>query len=567
MLVNRMGTQILVCLVASYVCLGCRPRSEAPAQSAPVRQLPPVDLANLRPQVDAFCGNCHSPPPAESFPKQAWRMEVERGFDFYFESFREDLTPPPKEETIAYFESLAPEKLQVSSPDSASSLPVPIEFRRSFTKASAIDSPAVSFITWQSLQRDGKPLLIFSDMRSGELRTASLFDHQTECSLMSTCANPAHLEPCDLDGDGQRDFVVAELGSDLSGDHSRGAVIWLRPDGNGWKQRLLLSGLGRVADVRPGDFDGDGDSDLLVAEFGHFRTGRILWLENTSLSGGVPRFRQHVIDERHGTIHVPTADLDGDGHLDFVALISQEYELVEAFLNQGDATFRREPIFSGKDPAFGSSGIQLVDLDADGDLDVLYSNGDTFGSEYLKPYHGIRWLECRGGYPFEDHFLTGMVGVQKALAADLDGDHDLDIVAVALMPKNLVASPELQAHDSVIWLEQTQRGTFVRHALERNQFYHAALELADLDSDGDLDLVIGNMHPEGSPTQPWLTLWWNHGARGRVGSILQPLMRNAATRVAQLSESGARLSDSESQAAASCRHDKKCTISNAEGGP
>lgn len=511
--VNRKNIHLLVCLLASYVCLGCQPRPEMLAKVAPEPQAHEVDLAALRPQITAFCGNCHSPPPAESFPKKAWRTEVERGFDLYFESFREDLSPPPKEETVAYFESLAPEKLVVTAPES-SSLPSPIAFRPTFTQPSEGEPPAVSFITWQPLRNGSKPQLIFSDMRSGELRTSSSFDHQTQCSLLSACANPAHLEPCDLDGDGQRDYVVAELGSALSGDHSRGAVIWLRADGDRWKQRLLLSGVGRVADARPGDFDGDGDQDLVVAEFGHFRTGRILYLENTSRIEGVPQFREHVIDERHGTIHVPTADLNGDGLLDFVALISQEYELVEAFLNQGDGTFQREAIFNGNDPAYGSSGIQLVDLDADGDLDVLYSNGDTFGSEELKPYHGIHWLECRGEYPFQDHFLTGMVGVQKSLAADVDGDNDLDIVAVALMPKNLLANPELETHDSIIWLEQTQRGKFVRHALESNKFFHAALEVADLDSDGDLDLAIGNMHPDDAATQPWLSLWWNLGPQG-----------------------------------------------------
>jgi hypothetical protein len=95
------------------------------------------------------------------------------------------------------------------------------------------------------------------------------------------------------------------------------------------------------------------------------------------------------------------------------------------------------------------------------------------------------------------------------LAADLDGDGDRDIVAVALMPKNLLVSPELKSHDSIVWLEQTQPGTFVRHGLEREQFYHAALELSDFDQDGDVDIVVGNMYPDDSPAQPWVSLWSN----------------------------------------------------------
>src|SRR5262249_60292151 len=118
-------------------------------------------------------------------------------------------------------------------------------------------------------------------------------------------------------------------------------------------------------------------------------------------------------------------DLDGDGRLYFVALISQEHEAVVAFLNDGGGEFHRETIFSANEPAFGSSGIQLVDLDGDGDVDVLYTNGDTFDSFYPKPYHSIRWLENCGTFPFVDHLLTAMPGVHRALARALDGGGEL----------------------------------------------------------------------------------------------------------------------------------------------
>lgn len=468
-----------------------------------------VDLAVIKPQVDTFCGNCHSTPPAASFPKAAWPFEVSRGFDFYYESFREDLAVPSKSDVIAYYQSLAPESLTVVAPKNADTSAPGLRFENSPTSLSVIEPPAVSFIKWCVLEKDQPERLVFTDMRSGEIRMVAPDQSLDKCELLTTCSHPAHIEPCDLNGDGDLELVIAELGSLQSGDHARGAVIWLQRVDDQWKQRLLLTGIGRVADVQVADFDKDGDQDLLVAEFGHFRTGRIVLLENESLINGVPKFRVHVLDERHGTIHVPVADLNRDGHLDFVALISQEYEVVEAFLNRGDGTFRREPIFSGHDPAFGSSGIQIVDLDGDNDLDVLYSNGDTFGSEHLKPYHGIYWLENPEEFPFKDHLLANMVGVQKAVAGDVDSDGDLDVVAAGLMPKNLLVSPKLQSHDSLIWLEQTTPGTFVRHGLERAQFYHAGLELADFDRDGDVDIAVGNMHREDGPRQPWLTVWKN----------------------------------------------------------
>ena len=52
-----------------------------------------------------------------------------------------------------------------------------------------------------------------------------------------------------------------------------------------------------------------------------------------------------------------------------------------------------------------------MDLDGDGKLDVLYTNGDILDEPYLfKPYHGIRWLRNKGGLEFEHRPLTPMYG-------------------------------------------------------------------------------------------------------------------------------------------------------------
>ena len=62
--------------------------------------------------------------------------------------------------------------------------------------------------------------------------------------------------------------------------------------------------------------------------------------------------------------------------------------------------FRKETIYQAPHPAYGSTGIQLVDLDGDGRVDVLYTNGDVFDDNILKPYHGIHWLQNQGRFPF-----------------------------------------------------------------------------------------------------------------------------------------------------------------------
>jgi len=203
------------------------------------------------------------------------------------------------------------------------------------------------------------------------------------------------------------------------------------------------------------------------------------------------------------------ADLNGDGKPDFVALISQEHETVVAFLNEGGGRFRKETIYAAPHPAFGSDGIQLVDLDGDGDLDVLLSNGDTLDFPYLlKPYHGLTWLENQGRYPFTPHRLADCYGAVSPVTADFDGNGLLDIAFVTYLPADRFPQRQPQHLDSVVLLEQVSPGKFVRHALETETCDHLTCAAGDLHGDGRPDLVIGNFLRGGRPNDA-LTVWRN----------------------------------------------------------
>ncbi len=160
---------------------------------------------------------------------------------------------------------------------------------------------------------------------------------------------------------------------------------------------------------------------------------------------------------------------------------------------------------------FGLTGIQLVDLDRDGNIDILFTNGDSFDDQYAKPSHGVQWLENLGGQQFAYRRLTDLPGAHAAQAGDFDGDGNLDVIAVSWLHDQLYpvnALPEPTA--SIVYLEQTSPGVFERHTLEAGFPHHATLEVADFDNDGHLDFAVGWMLPRNWPGSPHgITVWWN----------------------------------------------------------
>jgi hypothetical protein len=380
--------------------------------------------------------------------------------------------------------------------------------RHLFRVKDASAEPMVANVAFFDVDGNSHPRLIAADMASGLVLSGQPTDADGRLDLLGRVPHPCHSEVVDLDGDGRLDLVVADLGSVAPGDQLRGSVVWMRrlPDGS-FRSVTLAEGLPRVADVQVADFDGDGDRDLVVAAFGWRLVGGIYLLENRTTDWARPSFVRRELDNRAGAIHVPVADLNGDGRPDFVALIAQQHETVVAFLNDGKGGFTRETIDAAPHPAWGSSGLSLVDFDRDGDLDALVTNGDMFDDFIVKPYHGIRWLENTGRFPWVPHSLAGLPGVNRARAADLDGDGDLDVVACAFVPNREGSGPDATSGNaaSLVWLEQTQPGRFERHTLERAG-HHVSLDVGDYDGDGDVDLVVGNFRGPGPGS---LEVWEN----------------------------------------------------------
>jgi hypothetical protein len=483
---------------------------------------PPTDgpgeasAEDVEARVHSFCGgSCHAYPPADTFPRRHWRAEVERGFRF-FERSGLPLKAPPIESVVRYYEGRAPEELPpIACP--VANHPLPVRFEKvGFPNPPGAGRPAVSHLNVVRLPKPGQkepaaPAVLACDMQGGRVLLLRPSDPAPAWQVLGRVPNPAHAEVVDLDRDGIDDILVADLGSFPPTDRRCGSVVWLRgrPDGT-FAPVTLLADVGRVADVRAADFRGTGQLDLVVGVFGLIETGEILLLENQTTNWAEPKFVPRRVDARHGAIHVPVADLDGDGKPDFVALMAQEHEAVVAFLNDGSGGFKKKTLYAAPHPGYGSSGIQLTDLNGDGQLDVLYSNGDILDEPYLlKPYHGVQWLENAGGLAFKHHPIGPMYGAHNAVAADVFGTGRPAVVAVSFLPADKFPDRVTRKADAVVVWEQAAPGKFERHSLATVDCDAVVVAAGDLYGTGRTDLMVGNFGSMATD-QP-ATVWKNLG--------------------------------------------------------
>ena len=220
------------------------------------------------------------------------------------------------------------------------------------------------------------------------------------------------------------------------------------------------------------------------------------------------KFTSTILQTLSGPINVEIADLDGDGDLDITSLVSQEWEEVYAYINDGRGRFQSRLIWGSTNDDFGSSWLTATDLDADGDVDFLYSNGDGF--DYSagggRPWHGVQWIENRGRLTFDVHRIAEFSGASSPQAVDLDGDGDLDVAVVS--GYNDWDNPAAQ---SLVWLENDGKRVFTLRPLANAPTHLITLGAADLTGDGRADLVTGGLHMN----RPFdrlsrVTLWTRH---------------------------------------------------------
>ncbi len=183
-------------------------------------------------------------------------------------------------------------------------------------------------------------------------------DINTNQRIISEDENQAiSVHAVDIDGDGDFDVAAASyVGDEITWHENTDGA------GNSWTRHVVESNRDGAASVSSGDFDEDGDMDLVSAsQFDN----TIAWHENTD---GAGPFDTDIIDvQAGGAVFVYAIDIDGDKDMDFLAALLLDSEIV-AYVNKGDGEFTRHIITSNVD--FPVS-VHAEDIDGYECIDVL----------------------------------------------------------------------------------------------------------------------------------------------------------------------------------------------------
>jgi hypothetical protein len=189
-----------------------------------------------------------------------------------------------------------------------------------------------------------------------------------------------------------------------------------------------------------------------------------------------------------GAIQVDIGDFNNDGWPDVMCLFAQGDEGVWMFLNDHKGGFTEQNLLRFP-PVYGTNSFQLVDVNKDGKKDIIYTCGDNNDySSILKPYHGVYVFTNQGNWRFKQTNFHHINGASKVMSADFDGDGDLDMAVIAFF-----ADFKYNPAEGFTYLEQTAPGKFKAHQVPVNKYGRwISMEVADIDQDGDQDIVLGN---------------------------------------------------------------------------
>jgi hypothetical protein len=313
-----------------------------------------------------------------------------------------------------------------------------------------------------------------------------------------------HMLPVDLSGDGRPDLVLS-LG---------GALRWLQhPGGDGtgtWAVHDIAGGIAH--EIRLQDLDGDGRVDVVTS-----RTRNVAFQGPGAASWTIMDWGGVV----PGTNQDGLALLDigsGAGQIDIVCATSSGIFWVENPREHGGAARNASAWIAHRIGSNDTGGPALATMDVDGDgrMDVLMApNEGAQGS------HGLVWWQApadRRTGTWTMHVIDPTwQDVHWIELADIDRDGRTDLVlAEEEQSHDPAGGPYTFNNDRVAVLYATGGGGFTAQVLETTGGQNQVA--ADIDGDGDFDIVSANHGVYGAPNPIELFLNGLHTTGGGAGT-------------------------------------------------
>jgi hypothetical protein len=455
--------------------------------------------------VQIYCTKCHQQVPVNALTNDVWKYHTLPSMSHYFglstygpDYFKSNpdsaggISLAEWQAIVAYYKKLAPATLETIKAPAAL-----IDDWAGFSLKKPVEGKDVAFTTMVAVNPYNHKIY------SSDVKTEKLYEWDSDLKANEITKLPtAAVSSSFIQGaNGGSQGIFSCIGQLQPVDFPNGKVVKvdLGDKGNTVTPTLIASELARPVQTVSGDFNKDGLTDWVICGQGNRNGGVYVLKQNTDHT-----FIQSTVSDKAGAAQATIGDFDNDGWQDIMVLFGSGDEGLWLFLNDHKGGFTSKNLLRFP-PVYGSSSFQLVDINHDGKPDLIYTSGYNFrDSRILKPYHGLYIFINQGDWKFKQAYFYPINGCTKAIAADFNGDGNLDIATIAFFA-DMKGNPA----ESFIYFEQDKPMNFKPHAIPVSNYGRwMSMDVADINNDGKPDIVLGN-YSTGFMFQPGLKSFWD----------------------------------------------------------